>query len=217
MHSRDHSGRGDAVGHVHRMAQRVPRRRVVYDHVCRPIRAGTPSSFPRQSPSTCPACPLTDTSHCSSIEQGGTYDTWYRGEFLAVCGGKSEFYYLSQCFGFAFWARFTIGRRYPGRAASCWGSCRGCRCVFGLSVMLVLFVDRAKCGTTRGFRGFSSAVPQRARGMIMVRNGDWRDCAVLEVDSVERHERQTIDFSTIPRSCGTPRGNRPNPRAVPQA
>lgn len=70
----------------------VPRRRVVYDHVCRPIRAGTPSSFPRQSPSTCPACPLTDTSH-----------------------------YLSQCFGFAFWARFTIGRRYPGRAASCWG------------------------------------------------------------------------------------------------
>lgn len=53
--------------------------------------------------------------------------------------------------------------------------------------------------------------------MIMVRNGDWRDCAVLAVDSVERHERQTIDFSTIPRSCGTPRGNRPNPRAVPQA
>lgn len=166
----------------------VPRRRVVYDHVCRPIRAGTPSSFPRQSPSTCPACPLTDTSH-----------------------------YLSQCFGFAFWARFTIGRRYPGRAASCWGSCRGCRCVFGLSVMLVLFVDRAECGTPRGFRGFSSAVPQRAREMIMVRNGDWRDCAVLAVDSVERHERQTIDFSTIPRSCGTPRGNRPNPRAVPQA
>lgn len=26
MHSRDHPGRGDAVGYVHRMAQRVPRR-----------------------------------------------------------------------------------------------------------------------------------------------------------------------------------------------
>lgn len=59
--------------------------------------------------------------------------------------------------------------------------------------------------------------PAESPGMIMVRNGDWRDCAVLAVDSVERHERQTIDFSTIPRSCGTPRGNRPNPRAVPQA
>ena len=119
MHSRDHSGRGDAVGHVHRMAQRVPRRRsvwccfagyrctlgssvrricrcIVYRRVCRPVLTSAMASFPCRSASVRPACPLTNVSHYSSAEQDEYAGLWVMPLRLLNAD-------------FRFWSRFRGG------------------------------------------------------------------------------------------------------------